>query len=138
MTGRTRSRGAVPSAVKTARTQVLTAVTHYETLGVVITASPAEIKIKFRELASLLHPDRAGRYLEDASDLMANVNLAYACLCDAAGRHRYDMLNKIETRDCDRCDGRGVLGKTRGFSAKKTYSECPKCGGSGRVQPEQN
>lgn len=137
MAGRTRNRGAVPNTVKTARAQVLTACNHYETLGVPPAASDAEIKIKFRELASLLHPDKAGRYLDDAHDLMAAVNLAYACLCDAAARKRYDMINKIETQECERCDGRGKIGKTKGFSAKKVYSECLTCGGSGRVQPEQ-
>lgn len=138
MAGRTRSRGAVPSEVKLARVQVLNGFNHYDTLGVAPAASDADIKIAFRALASLLHPDRSGRYLEDAHDLMSKVNQAYACLSDVSARKRYDLVNKTETQSCEKCEGRGVVGKNKGFSARKVFVECTQCGGSGRIQPEQD
>src|SRR5882672_8542557 len=62
--------------LKAQRTRVLAATTHYEVLGVAVRAEPADVKLAHRELARLFHPDFSR--LEDAHELMAKVNVAYA------------------------------------------------------------
>ena len=61
--------------------------THYETLGVARTASPAEIRDAYRRLARQHHPDSAaGRDAE----AMTAINEAYRVLGDPARRATYD------------------------------------------------
>jgi hypothetical protein len=63
-------------------------VTHYEVLGVLPSASSAEIKRAYRLKARLHHPDVAGA--ESAG--MQAVNQAWATLGDAARRRAYDRV----------------------------------------------
>ena len=61
--------------------------THYDTLGVVPTASAAEIRDAYRRLARRHHPDRAA---ERDATAMAAINEAYRVLGDAGRRAAYD------------------------------------------------
>jgi len=114
--------------LKAQRTRVLAATTHYEVLGVAVRAEPADVKLAHRELARLFHPDFSR--LEDAHELMAKVNVAYACLSDKDARRAYDSVNRLAEDLCERCEGTGKITKQKGFKAK-TWHPCPAC------QPEK-
>jgi len=62
-------------------------VTHYEVLGVAPTASSAEIKRAYREMARRHHPDVGG-----GDDVMERLNRAWATLGDPARRRAYDNV----------------------------------------------
>lgn len=128
-----KTRAQIAARVKQLRQAVLNASTHYETLGVSVTANYDEIKRAHRMLALYFHPDRSA--FTDAHDLMSKVNQAYSCLEDTAARAKYDLLNKIASEPCPKCEGLGTVGKSKGkgFTAKKIRVDCTNCGGSGRV-----
>ena len=71
---------------------------YYGVLGLGRTASPDEVKRRYRELAKEAHPDRAagggdgdGDKGADAGRRMALINEAYDVLSDAGRRRRYDL-----------------------------------------------
>lgn len=59
---------------------------HYDTLGIGRTATAAEIKLRYRELAKMHHPDRTGTESED----LVRINEAYEVLSDTESRRKYD------------------------------------------------
>jgi molecular chaperone DnaJ len=61
--------------------------THYQVLGVVSTATPAEIREAYRAQARIWHPDRSRT---GSSDRMARLNEAYRVLSDPGRRAVYD------------------------------------------------
>lgn len=69
--------------------------THYETLGVLPTASSDDIRRAYRRLAQRFHPDRhlqspAGE-AANASRRMRDINRAWSVLSDADARQHYDL-----------------------------------------------
>src|SRR5688500_7342285 len=65
----------------------------YEILSVLQEASPETIKMAFRRLAFLYHPDRhQGRDKQRAEDVFKRVNGAYQILSDPEARHDYNQL----------------------------------------------
>ena len=60
---------------------------HYGVLGISRSASPAEVKHAYRELARRYHPDTAR---EPDEDRFAEVHAAYETLGDARTRRAYD------------------------------------------------
>lgn len=58
--------------------------THYETLGIAVNATPEEIKSAYRRLARQHHPDHGGN-----QQLFKQVTDAYAILIDPAARRQY-------------------------------------------------
>jgi DnaJ-class molecular chaperone len=114
--------------IKEARARVLNADNHYAVLGVAPGAAPDVIKAAHRTLARAFHPDLCK--LEDAHDLCARVNGAYAVLGDKEARRKYDAVERTEEAQCTRCAGTGTVYKQKGFN-KKVTSPCPTCGGSG-------
>jgi len=67
-------------------------VTHYEVLGVAPTASVADIKRAYREMARRHHPDVGG-----GDDVMERLNRAWATLSDPARRRAYDNVLGLGT-----------------------------------------
>lgn len=68
---------------------------YYEILGVEITATKADIKKAFRELAKKYHPDKfANDSLEQqkkAKDIFTKINQAYETLSDDKLKEEYDI-----------------------------------------------
>src|SRR4029079_1143624 len=64
---------------------------YYEVLGVTRSASDQDIKSAYRKLALKYHPDRNPGD-QAAEDRFKQAAEAYACLCDAAKRQRYDRF----------------------------------------------
>src|SRR5271155_5460271 len=64
---------------------------YYETLGVARTASDAEIKKAFRQLARKYHPDVA-KDKKQAEEKFKEINEAYEVLSDPTKRKKYDEL----------------------------------------------
>lgn len=88
----------------------LAAADYYGVLGLDDSATPDDVKRRYRELAKRLHPDRAGRGRAAASDApgafgrdggsgggggsgaMAAINEAYGVLSDPERRRAYDLM----------------------------------------------
>ncbi len=64
---------------------------YYETLGVARTAAPEEIKLAFRKLARIHHPDVAKNKVTGEAKFK-ELNEAYEVLSDPEKRQRYDEL----------------------------------------------
>lgn len=64
---------------------------YYEILGVKKTASDAEIKKAYRELAKKYHPDK-NKGNKEAENRFKEISEAYAVLSDAEKRSQYDRL----------------------------------------------
>lgn len=64
---------------------------YYEVLGVAKTASESELKVAFRKLAMVHHPDRNPGDKE-AEIKFKEVNEAYQCLSDGQKRAAYDRF----------------------------------------------
>lgn len=62
----------------------------YEVLGVASDASPAEIRLAYREQAMLSHPDRNPGFQDEATARLTAINRAYEVLRDPDQRAAYD------------------------------------------------
>lgn len=73
---------------------------YYEILGLSKTASYDDIKIKYRQLAMKLHPDRNIGSMAESEIKFKELQEAYACLSDANRREAYDSSrqHKSSTR----------------------------------------
>ena len=67
--------------------------THYDTLEVPETATPAEIKKAYRRLSLIYHPDK-NRGNADISGKFQKINEAYEILSDENKRREYDFERK--------------------------------------------
>lgn len=86
----------------------------FQQLGLPDTATPDEIKAKWRQLASETHPDKGGDPAEFAR-LRKAYNLA--------------MEEASAPKPCVRCGGRGKVQHVNGWT--KVDMPCTDCGGSG-------
>jgi molecular chaperone DnaJ len=68
---------------------MLDTTTHYQTLEISPSASPAEIKSAYRRLAKTLHPDR--NTSPSSHTAIAQLNAAYEILSDPLSRRSYDQ-----------------------------------------------
>ena len=82
------------------------------------TATPAEVKGRWRELCRVHHPDRGGNAVEFDEF-----------------RKAYNEAMKIaqEPKPCRSCDGKGKIKKTSGWNSIEL--PCNVCGGSGTEEP---
>jgi len=86
----------------------------FATLGLPDTATPDEVKAKWRELCMIYHPDRGGNSVE-----FNTIRKAYKQAFAEAG----------EPKACGSCKGSGKVTQTHGFSSIEL--PCQACGGSG-------
>jgi len=119
---------------------------YYEVLGILPTATPEEIKRRYRELARRCHPDVART--PDAADRFREINEANATLSDTAKRANYDARLKLEELKRDsaaRRDsaagttaGRAGEGETRSGGDKDTWRQGNTTPRTGQRQPPQS
>lgn len=88
----------------------------FQVLGLPETASPEEVKAKWRELCMIHHPDRGGNPVE-----FDEVRRAYKAAYAIAS----------EPKQCGTCSGKGKVTQSHGFSSIELG--CPACGGSGHA-----
>jgi molecular chaperone DnaJ len=69
---------------------------HYQTLEISPTASQREIKLAYRRLAKLFHPD--SNQSTASHDKIASINAAYEILGDPQRRHSYDQQLRYTSR----------------------------------------
>lgn len=73
----------------------MSAPNHYETLGVGIDVTEADLKSRYRALARRWHPDIART--ADAAERFLAINEAYQVLIDPVSRAKYDAEQKLAT-----------------------------------------
>jgi curved DNA-binding protein CbpA len=80
----------------------------YTTLGLDHNASPTQIKVAYRKLALLYHPDRQQQsnqqQQEEATNKFAEISTAYAILSDPDKKSQYDHLYRYGAFDGDGSD----------------------------------
>lgn len=89
----------------------------FATLGLPVTATPEEVKAKWRELCMIHHPDRGGNPVE-----FDEVRQAY----------KKAFAEASAPKPCTMCNGSTTVMQTSGWSS--ITMPCPNCGGTG-VQP---
>lgn len=89
----------------------------FATLGLPETATPDEVKAKWRRLAAIHHPDKGG----DAAEFSRLRALYSAALAES-----------MEPKQCIICNGIGKVKQSHGFSS--IDMPCMPCGGTGHVQ----
>lgn len=89
----------------------------FEVLGLPETASPDEVKARWRVLAGEHHPDNGGDAVRFDE-------------CRKAYQQAY--ASAAEPKPCDNCGGAGKIDVTRGFNQVKLT--CSACKGSGQKQ----
>lgn len=88
----------------------------FATLGLLDTATPDEVKAKWRELCMIHHPDRGGNPVE-----FNTIRKAYKQAFEEAS----------EPKACPQCLGTGKVKQTSGWSS--IDMPCQACGGSGHA-----
>ena len=88
----------------------------FEKLGLPDTATPDEVKAKWRELCMIHHPDRGGNPVE-----FNDIRKAYKIAFEEAS----------QPKACSTCAGTGKVTQTSGWSS--IDMPCPACGGSGHA-----
>lgn len=89
----------------------------FATLGLPETATPDEVKAKWRELCMIHHPDRGGGPVE-----FNEIHKAYKIAMEEASA----------PKACPQCNGTGKIKQSHGFSS--IDMPCMACGGTGHVQ----
>lgn len=88
----------------------------FEKLGLPDTATPDEVKAKWRQLCMVHHPDRGGNPVE-----FDELHRAY----------KQAHAEASEPKPCQACSGSGKVKYSHGFNA--IDMPCPTCGGSGHA-----
>lgn len=88
----------------------------FQTLGLPDTATPEEVKAKWRELCMVHHPDRGGNAVE-----FNEIRKAY----------KQAMEEASAPKPCTTCGGTGKVKHSHGFNS--IDMPCPMCGGSGNA-----
>ncbi len=86
----------------------------YALLGLAETATPDEVKAKYKDLVKAHHPDLGGNAVQFQA-----VQNAYKRVVD-----------HMRAANCPECRGRGKVLRARGFSSM--HETCRDCQGSGR------
>ncbi|MEL7352625.1 MAG: DnaJ domain-containing protein [Cyanobacteria bacterium P01_A01_bin.116] len=103
-------------------------VDHYQTLGIAIGASQAQVKQAYRKLAKQFHPDSQEKDAHPNTsvnhDKIAQVNAAYEILGDATERREYDAQRRraVETAASDRANRAASAASAQAQYRKKRKS----------------
>jgi DnaJ-class molecular chaperone len=98
-------------------------VSHYAVLGVLQTATVAEIKRAWQAIAGECHPDRTNDGAKHEKFKAAA--RAYHCLSSPVSRAAYNVELNLKPK-CARCGGVGTVQKQKGFT-KRIAVPCPEC-----------
>jgi len=88
----------------------------FATLGLPETATPDEVKARWRELVMVHHPDRGGNAVE-----FNTIRKAYKVAMEEASAPKI----------CATCSGSGKVRQAHGFNS--IDMPCPLCGGTGHA-----
>jgi flavin reductase (DIM6/NTAB) family NADH-FMN oxidoreductase RutF/DnaJ-domain-containing protein 1 len=77
--------------------RVLQAANHYDVLGVEVEAGDRDVKVAYRDLALLVHPDKCGA--DGAAEAFQKINEANEVLGDSAKRATYDAARERPAPD---------------------------------------
>lgn len=86
-------------------------INYYETLGISPTATQAQVKQAYRQLAKQFHPDAQNS--ESTHEKIAQVNAAYEVLGDESERQRYDVLRNGPGNSRENNQGRSPADPSR-------------------------
>lgn len=86
----------------------------FKALGLDDTATPKEVKLKWRQLCMIHHPDRGGNAVT-----FDELRRAYDAAYSEASKSKF----------CPKCKGSGKILQSRGFSS--IMMACMECNGSG-------
>lgn len=100
--------------------------THYQTLGVVPSATKDEIKASFRKLSRENHPDKEHGNLV----LYQQITEANEVLSDVKKRAAYDRSIRLLMNPCHKCDGDGMVFEMVAWKTR-TRVMCVCCDGAG-------
>lgn len=103
--------------------------THYQTLGVVPSATDEEIRTAYWALAMKLHPDLPKNQGRSEEKFKA-VTFAYGVLKNARHRAQHDAFLGMTRAKCPACEGTGRTYKQKGFT-NRVASVCATCKGVG-------
>lgn len=95
--------------------------TALEILSLPPNATVEDVKLAYKKLSHIMHPDKGGDIEE-----FKHLQKVYQRALDEAREH------KIELLICKRCDGSGRVQVTRGASTMSKM--CPACQGSGNLE----
>ena len=96
---------------------------HYDILGVEVTVTERDIKIAYRDIAALIHPDKCSE--ENATEAFKKVNEANEVLSDAARRSIYDAE---QARAAEAQDAEAEAVEAQGAQAKGAGGEAAQGG----------
>jgi len=101
--------------------------THYQTLDVPPAATQEEVKLAYRALSRLHHPDLGGD-----KDTYQKITEAYAILGDKNHRNIYDTTLRLLGQPCSVCCGHGIVWKQKGFKHRVAVL-CAHCNHRGYI-----
>lgn len=78
--------------------QINQAKDHYEILGVSKEATEGEIRKAYKNMARVIHPDKAPEKNEEATDNFKKINNAHETLSDSDNRQRYDSAQQASAQ----------------------------------------
>jgi DnaJ-class molecular chaperone len=107
--------------------------THYDTLHVSSTATDAEVRKAFQQIAKVFHPDSTPT-VEDALAVgdvdWDEAQAAYEAIKTPERRAKYDAQLFILRPKCSRCKGTKKIQEREGWAVKDR--KCPDCKGTGK------
>ena len=99
--------------------RVLQAANHYDVLGVEVEAGDRDVKVAYRDLALLVHPDKCGA--DGAAEAFQKINEANEVLGDSAKRATYDAARERPALDVSK--GKSPEGPRKYRIRKTSYDD---------------
>jgi curved DNA-binding protein CbpA len=100
-------------------------VNYYYLLGISPRASPDEVRKAYFKLVKIYHPDK--NKSPEATEKMAEINLAYEILSNINKREEYDLENRIGADDTDESITVQYEEEEEIGQELETFGKCAKC-----------